>query len=59
MMLYISWMTSSEQNRGRVGLWVSVVDIGVSSVGVVVVAGVEPGFFEELFKCVLEDQGAE
>lgn len=58
MMLYISWMASSEQNRGRVGLWVSVVDIGVSSVGDVD-AGVEPGFFEELSKCVLDDQGVE
>lgn len=32
--------------------------IGVSSVGDVD-AGVEPGFFEELFKCVFEDQGVE
>ena len=56
MMLYISWMASSEQNRGRVGLWVSGVFIGVSSVGDVD-AGVEPGFFEELFKRVLEGQG--
>lgn len=58
MMLYISWMASSEQNRGRVGLWVLVVFIGVSSVGDVD-AGVEPGFFEELFKRVLEGQGVE
>jgi hypothetical protein len=28
-------------------------------VGVVVGAGVELGFFAELFKCVLEDQGVE
>ena len=59
MMLYISWMASSEQNRGWVGLWVSVVDIGVSSVGVGVIAGVEIGIFEELSKCVLDDQGVE
>ena len=59
MMLYISWMASSEQNRGRVGLWVSGVFIGVSSVGVGVIAGVEPGFFDELFKRGLDDQGVE
>ena len=42
----------------RVGLWVSGVFIGVSSVGDVD-AGVEPGFFDELFKRGLDDQGVE
>ena len=39
---------------GEVGVWCL---FGV--VGVVVGAGVELGFFAELFKCVLEDQGVE
>ena len=55
---------------GEVGVWccdrvvaVHGVSLGCGClfgvVGVVVGAGVELGFFAELFKCVLEDQGVE